>query len=451
MKSIAELAGKRSRRAMPFKIPHSWPLPDTLMGVEVEVERVPGLTLPTDLVMWTAHSDGSLQNGREFVLRSPMNGTELRTAINELLSDCGFQRSITGSTHIHMDMLEEGDSQEILRVLVMMVYIMEPLLYASGDPGREWCGFANKLMSGPDELLSVVMDEQVEGDSFRENYSRTSSSFGRYYGLNMAALVDYGSLEFRYFPTATKEEELINWIELVQSFKLAAHAVGSVTNFDLIVENHQRFQEFLSTYFSKWSQLFSALGPYTELRSNYRKACITSKLKTTHMNGERFVPTNVFASDKYRKLIKNLPTQGLSWNIIIHNTSSAVPRATYGSILIYNNRVYVCPLEGSPLYEYIGASRGYWTDMEQVPASVLRADAALTDELSLVALQHPDALSSRSLDIIAQLTSANDNIVERARASVAAMAATSGDAYYSVTGTSTEDDPDPEESEMEDE
>jgi hypothetical protein len=89
--------------------------------------------------------------------------------------------------------------------------------------------------------------------------------------------------------------------------------------------------------------------------------------------------------------------------------------------------------------------------MEQVPASVLRADAALTDELSLVALQHPDALSSRSLDIIAQLTSANDNIVERARASVAAMAATSGDAYYSVTGTSTEDDPDPEESEMEDE
>lgn len=416
MRSVAELAGKRLRRALPAKLVHEWPLPDTLMGIEVEVEAYHQVTMPDDLVMWSRHNDGSLQNGREYVLRSPMAGNELRTAINELMQGNTFVRSLTGSTHIHMDMLEQEDSAEILRVLVMLVYTLEPMLYAAGDRGREWCGFANKLMSGPDEILAAVMDNEISPSGFRQIYSRNTSAFGRYYGMNMAALIDYGSLEFRYFPTATKEEELVSWVELVQSFKKAARDIGTIQNLDNIIENENRFREFLNTYFDKWSNLFESLGDFHMLRNDYRKAHITANLKTNKLRNATFVARKVFFNDKYKKLLKKMPSLvGPSYKITFAGDSSMVPSASAGNIMVYREQIYIVPLEESPLNPSL--STMYWSDLNNIPLSIVAQDMELCDALYTLVNQ-----DNTSPDTTVRIANSYLRYIERLSAESAAVA-----------------------------
>jgi hypothetical protein len=407
MKSIAELAGKRLRRPLPPKIEHEWPLQETLMGIEVEAEAYPDVVMPDSLSMWSIKSDGSLQNGKEFVLSSPMYGQNLRTAISELMQGSTFVRSLTGSTHIHMDMLEENDNTEILRVLVMMIYVLEPMLYAAGDRGREWCGFANKLMTGPDELLSFVMDDNISTGDFRRAYSRNSSEFGRYYGMNLAALIDYGSLEFRYFPTATKEEELISWVELVQTFKKAARDIGNLSNLDNIIENESSFREFLSTYFGKWSYLFEALGSHSLLRNNYRKAHITSNLKTPNIGKVPFVARKVFATDTYKRLLKYPPsTTATAYEVFkLEPTTAAVPTAIpaaeSGRILVYQGRIYFVPAKGSALLA--SYSPHTWTDIRYVEIYSLSQDPDLIEALWDLLLSGEIVITNSYVDVINNL------------------------------------------------
>lgn len=455
MRSVAELAGKRLRRALPAQIVHEWPLPDTLMGIEVEAEAYRNVTMPDDLVLWSIKTDGSLQNGREYVLRSPMAGNELRTAINELMQGSTFVRSLTGSTHIHMDMLEQEDSSEILRVLVMLVYVLEPMLYAAGDRGREWCGFANKLMSGPDEILTAVMNEEISPSGFRQTYGRNSSTFGRYYGMNMAALIDYGSLEFRYFPTATKEEELISWVELVQSFKKAARDIGTIQNLDNVIENENRFREFLNTYFGKWSNLFESLGDFHMLRNDYRKAHITANLKATKLRNTVFVARKVFSDDKYKKLLKKMPSLvGEPYKITFAASADMVPNAEPGNIMVYRGQVYLVPSEESSLNLHIPAA--YWSDLNNIPSSRLAQDGELCDALRTLVSQ-----AAASPGTITRIGSSYIYAIENLPSSgtVAASQATADDPTGNnswqgpteLADLASTDDYDDYESEMEDE
>ncbi len=306
MKNIAELV-KKPVRYKPKGMEHEWPLPDTLMGIELEVEFVDGVIRPQGLLSWREETDGSLQSGREYVLFQPLAGGQLRAAINEIMTAGTYARTLTGSTHIHMDMLEDDTTPEILRTMVMLVYAMEPLLYAAGDASREWCGYANRLRSGPDNLISAVMDDNITQDMFRRTYARGSSQFGRYYGLNMAALLDYGSLEFRYFPTATNENELVGWVELVQSFKKAAISLASRERLTEIMEDESQYNQFLFEFFGKWEHLFSAIGEYHEVRNNYRKALITANISTAKTLPVRFAGSKVFAGGRFSAFIKKLP------------------------------------------------------------------------------------------------------------------------------------------------
>lgn len=398
MKNVAELVKKRPRRRSVDKWNHVWPLPDTLMGIEVEVEREEGVVLPSEpLSMWSMHHDGSLQNGVEYVLTRPMAGSDLRIAIDELMSAGTFTRTLTGSTHIHMDMLEDDTSPEILRTMVMLVYALEPLLYAAGDPSREWCGYANRLMTGPDTIISTVMNEAITPEQFRRTYARGSSTFGRYYGLNMAALLDYGSLEFRYFPTATSEQELLNWVELVQTFKLAATSVGGRDALGAIVEDEERFVNFLQSFFGKWSHLFSSLGQHSELRNNYRKAIITANVSTD--KEVFFRAFKVLGNKKFNKLLKFPPkevkvTDAGTYRILEVEPNQMIPPANdypQGVMLLYMQNLYHTSDIG---YGRTNARQQHWRTFGESSTSHYLSDEVMVNTLFLLLENFSGTLTS---------------------------------------------------------
>ena len=380
MTTVAKLV-RRRERIKREKIEHDWPLPETLMGIELEVERR-GSTIPNyPPPEWTSHGDGSLTDGVEFVLARPLAGAELRGAINSLFREGQYARSMTGSTHIHMDMLEETNTTNVLQVLVMLVYCLEGLLYAVGDPSREWCGFANRLQSGPDNLISVVMrsslheltDQMVQ--EFRQNYSRDTSRHGRYYGLNLASLIDYGSLEFRYFPTATSEEEMVEWVELVQQFKKAAMALGSVEALDEMLSTEDNYLTFMHQWFGKYSNLFSYVGNYRAVRSMYQKAKITASLEsapgTYIFNGSK-----VFADGRYSKFVENVPEVVAGDVLFIpRDRANVVPAESVNpwTVMVYNDGVYVAQ------------PRNYgqrWALIHELPYAVIRSAPDLMNNLA---------------------------------------------------------------------
>ena len=392
MSTVAKLVRRTTRKHLK-ELQHNWPLPMTYMGIELEVEMRDSQLPPEIPTGWEHKEDGSLTNGVEYVLARPMRGDELRGAINSVFNGARFSRSVTGSTHIHIDMLDEDSTTHVLQVLVLLVYCFEDVLFAVGDPDREWCGFANKMQSGPDTIISVVLSNEMHQGSadaiarFSQTYGRHSSAFGRYYALNMASLLDYGSLEFRYFPTATSEEELITWVELVQQFKKAAIALGSLSELSNVFNTEQTYREFIHTHFSKFADLFLSVSDYRRVRSNFRKAQLTAML--TSNEGPVIVPSfpahEVFANGRFSRLVTNVPDAAAVANVIrVPGDYEQVPQANAvenNTVLLYNRAVYTNAPYGMQLYDTGEGRNNRWRMITDFTIEQIRANEELVEAL----------------------------------------------------------------------
>lgn len=249
------------------------PLPNTLMGIEVEIDNDgshDGCTFPVNYSPeWQRKGDGSLANGWEYVLTAPLKGQTLVDAVYKLYSEpTQVYRTYTGSTHIHINMMD-GVSTDALRALVLISYAFESLLYYVGDNTRQWCGYASRLTSSPAEVL-----ESIISDTTGHAFQNAVSSAGRYYGLNLNALHRYGSVEFRYFPTAESPEELLGWIKLVQNFKRAAVEIGGIEPLIATLNNKEGYNSFISEYFPDHLEAVQASCEYSKVKALMGKALI---------------------------------------------------------------------------------------------------------------------------------------------------------------------------------
>ena len=360
-RSVADLVGRKIRRK-PEPLVVAWPLPDTLMGIELELDNPPGEQRPfTDsqiFAAWERHNDASLQNGREYVLKVPLAGNELSEAIAEIMQYGPFAKTMTGSTHIHMDMLDESSSHETLRILILLVYSLESVLYAAGDKGRMYSGFCSTMESGDANIIRDAMNPEVSSDVFRARYTRNTTSNARYYGLNLIALGDYGSLEFRYFPTSSTAAELVHYIKLVQLFKKAALSVASVDDLVQIYSDEDAFNRFIASNFTDYIELFHANVNYIRAANALQKARIVcalpERISTTRVNLEA-----VLASKKWAGLLRKTSRKKI--RLYDHQSAEALPESpNRGDVLLVGrNRIYV----------WDGAT---WRDCEMISGSSLR-------------------------------------------------------------------------------
>lgn len=204
-----------------------WPMPNELMGIELEAE---GVYIADNSVLafagWRTEIDGSLRrDGREFVLAAPLSGSALTRAIHTLYaartqSIVNFQTSPRAGTHVHINW--QDNTVASAASLIALMYCIEPLVYAWADEDRAWCSYCNPLS----DIGSTVMASLLNLDEYTDDMWLMSEvadgRVGRYFGLNFAALSKYGTMEFRYFPSTTSAADMVKWVKFVQLAKLAA-------------------------------------------------------------------------------------------------------------------------------------------------------------------------------------------------------------------------------------
>lgn len=302
-KTVASIVGKADWVfADNTSVDWTFPLKKQFVGVELEVDcdnsNAHDTVFPKPEVLghtWQRKTDGSLSNGYEYVLRSPLAGDALAGAVFRLFSNgTKVHRTYTGSTHIHLDMTD-GVPAESLRVLLLLTYAFETYLYAVGDITRQWCGYANRLMAAPSDVLEAILGGEELG-----NFNRAVESAGRYYGLNLCALSKFGSVEFRYFPTAESPEELLSWINLCQKFKKASIEIGSVENLLAMLKTKDGYNSLLEGFFGEDADRMKELCPYSRVRSLTQKALIIAQSSQREPSAYRYARVG----NKYEEVLR---------------------------------------------------------------------------------------------------------------------------------------------------
>jgi hypothetical protein len=226
------LQGVLNRPALCVSKPDEfWPIPDQFVGVEIELEGQSAKEVAAHRnngrPFWAEHEDGSLRGGIEYVLAQPTMGNTLREAIHYFFRNFKtFTESPRTSIHVHLNMLQENETLEGLKNMVVLYYMFENAFFIIADENRKWNGYCNPFEDNPPEVMATILGvpdvEELRG-SLAVSAGRNTN---RYYGLNINSLQKYGTLEFRHLPLVRDEERLFSWIKLLMELKKAANIMA---------------------------------------------------------------------------------------------------------------------------------------------------------------------------------------------------------------------------------
>jgi hypothetical protein len=240
VKNIGAMVG-REKVSLLNEQSNEFILPTTEIGVEIELENVIKQNLEKDLSArlqnyWDYHEDNSLhERGMEFTFKQPFYGKDASEAIRGLL-ELAVKREWTPSLrtgiHVHLD-VRDLHYPQLLGLLTYYI-LFEPAIYAWVAEGRESNNFCvpwYKSEKSLDDAVAIMnfMREYVMGkEYFQDKLVYRCREFHRYAGLNLKAIAEYGSLEFRHLKTTLKYERIKSWINIIFSLKrMAAEAPES--------------------------------------------------------------------------------------------------------------------------------------------------------------------------------------------------------------------------------
>lgn len=243
------------------------------VGVELEVEYRQGysVTLSEEgASYWRDTNDGSIYEGRELVLKRPMRGDELRRAISSMYNRNRIGAYFTTGTHIHINMVEANTTFLTIKKLVMLMYLIEEYLYTCQVAGRNASSFCHPMQSYGARNLARLL--RVRGDdvsAYEDVHDVAFSRIGafKYIGLNLSPLNRYGTVEFRYFPTATSAEELINYINICIACKKAIKSYEELLEY---TQDEQKWNTFLSEHFPLWADGWKEAVPFSKIKYKFQ-------------------------------------------------------------------------------------------------------------------------------------------------------------------------------------
>jgi len=213
-------------------------LPYTHIGMEFEFEKVGKITKDEEYLLstyWTDKKDDSLHDGgREYVFASPLFGADVTEAVTNLLSVAQSNQwacTLRTGIHVHMDARDLTVAQ--LRGMLAYYLILEPAIYAWVGDGREANNFCLPWYKSEGSIQDAIrilrsMDSYT-GTREGETVVATCGEFHKYAGLNLQALSNYGSLEFRQLRTTLDPARVIQWLNMLLSIKKAAMDAPSST------------------------------------------------------------------------------------------------------------------------------------------------------------------------------------------------------------------------------
>lgn len=195
------------------------PLPLELVGVEVELEGTERMLNPND-EYWRVTNDGSLRNnGREFVFREPLYGVAIRDALADLQHhiDGGRpQLSERCSVHVHINISDLTTLQ--LHKFLILYLIFERVLVKYHKTTRENNIFCVPFYKAPRDIavIDALMSEDV--DTIHNMFTH----FNKYYAVNLEAVREFGSLEFRHMGGCLDMADVFKWIKIIMYLKKAS-------------------------------------------------------------------------------------------------------------------------------------------------------------------------------------------------------------------------------------
>lgn len=193
-------------------------LTDGDVGVEIEVE---GKGLPLRVKDWLSEVDGSLkgEESREFVLAKPSSLIEVRKALDNLdkaYIDMGTRvdNTVRAGVHVHIN-CQHLTMTQLVNFMVCYLIIENVLVKWCGD-FREGNLFCLRACDA-DDLLRVLI-EAFRGD--RKHYKLLlRQDHYRYASMNVKALGDYGSLEFRAMRGTRDLDVIYKWAEALYGLR----------------------------------------------------------------------------------------------------------------------------------------------------------------------------------------------------------------------------------------
>lgn len=185
-----------------------------LVGIEIEVE---GQNLPTQVKGWNCTHDGSLRGENvEYVLAKPSTREEAVTCLKQL--NLAFMRKSpvvadTGYAGIHVH-INVGDLtwRQLLRFL-SFYYVLEPLFIEWSGDNRKDNLFCLPIVAADLPLLHLqafLRDAAVPA---------LATDDIRYAALNLKALSDYGSVEFRSLRSTLDRKVIISWMDMLLTLR----------------------------------------------------------------------------------------------------------------------------------------------------------------------------------------------------------------------------------------
>jgi hypothetical protein len=188
------------------------------VGIEIEVE---GHNLElSDRTYWREEQDGSLRGVNvEYVLRKPLPRDQVLTSLRSLKANWIKNKSKTDDTeragvHVHVN-AQELNIEE-LGTFICLYYCFETLLMRFCGESREGNLFCLRIKDaeGPIHALDSCLE--------LENLMHLHTDQVRYSSLNLKALRQYGSLEFRGMRSTSVLKDIYTWVRILLRIKDAA-------------------------------------------------------------------------------------------------------------------------------------------------------------------------------------------------------------------------------------
>lgn len=260
-----------TKRVARTKAHSIWIVPDEFVGVEVECENV--IRAPA-IDGWEAKADGTLRGpSAEYVTHGPLAGASLLNAIQRLCTEARAREwatSVRTAIHIHLNFSSEDDDFDDVRCMLMAYLMFEPALFNFAGEYRRWVGFTYAFgdADGNFDEWRKLFTAQDAGELVA-----AARGCQRYAGLNVLALANHGTLEFRHLPTTFDDQRIVLWINMLLCLRKFARQL-KLTGQDIVAMYKDRgHTQFVRDVFCR-DDVFAEVAQYIK-EDDLRNACAT--------------------------------------------------------------------------------------------------------------------------------------------------------------------------------
>lgn len=253
-------------------------------GIEVEVE---GDRLPDLEGVWTTDIDGSLRNGREYILSSPLDLGAALTAFSNLRhkmqdAEAEVDFSFRTSIHVHMNCLDLNAEQ--VKQLVYTCLLLEPVILAFAGEERKHNRFCLSVKDADGALPQIeefFSQEYRKRNSFPSRIKRFGEQEHKYSAVNLASLPTKGSLEIRSMRGTFSQGVMTAYLSGLDS--LYEYATRAESVFGIFSEfNELGPSKFVQKVLGEWAVYFS----YPEVEADLQlQSSILISLPYRNCNG----------------------------------------------------------------------------------------------------------------------------------------------------------------------